>query len=67
MPAHYTLHGPFLLPVHSRIFIAWFLCVPNYTADRFLKRKKRIWKGTDLSETRATIKLEMPAFFFSIN
>lgn len=43
MSALCTLHEAFLLPAHSHIFIAWFLSVPNYTADKFLKRK-RIWK-----------------------
>lgn len=39
--AHFMMH--FLLPAYSHIFIAWFFCVPNYTVDKFLKRK-RIWK-----------------------
>lgn len=43
MSACCTLHEVFLLPACSHIFIAWFSCVPNYTVDKFLKRK-RIWK-----------------------
>lgn len=63
MPAHYTLHGAFLLPAHSRIFIAWFLCVPNYTADRFLKRKKEF--GKEQTSQRQGQQLSWKCLLFS--